>query len=62
MVEFVEIWLKLRDLALTEDMPGTVHWKLTVNGKYSAKSAYGLFFVGYCEVPKLRRSGDQGLR
>ncbi len=44
--QFVRLWTMIRRMnPLTEDQD-SIHWDLTANGQYSAKSAYRLQFLG----------------
>jgi hypothetical protein len=44
--EFVKLWELLNDVHPGNDIPYTIHWKFTNNGKYSASLAYKMQFEG----------------
>jgi hypothetical protein len=44
--EFVNLWGLLQDVHLPHDVPDTITWKFTNDGKYSASSAYKMQFEG----------------
>jgi hypothetical protein len=50
VVEFMELWVRLRELILSQSTPDKIKWKLTADGSYSACSAYDMFFLGRTEV------------
>jgi hypothetical protein len=60
IAEFVELWDRLREVQLTEGTADEVQWRLTASGKYSARSAYQLFFMGREEVPAMRELWTSG--
>ena len=44
--QFVELWVLLRDIYLTDNIDDGITWKLTENGEYTTKSAYKMQFLG----------------
>jgi hypothetical protein len=48
IAEFISLWTRVQDVQLV-DRPDEIRWLPTSDGKYSAKSAYGVqFFGSYC--------------
>jgi len=45
LVEYLYIWDQMEGVALNQDVPDQVRWKLTQSGVYSSKSAYATFSV-----------------
>lgn len=50
VVEYLELWELVQNQDLIEEEDG-IRWRLTANGKYSAKSAYAATFVGRTSAP-----------
>jgi hypothetical protein len=42
ITQFVQLWVLIQNVHLTEDVEDDIHWKLTNNGEYSTASAYNL--------------------
>jgi hypothetical protein len=49
ITQFVQLWVLIQNVHLTEDVEDDIHWKLTSNGEYSTASAYNLQFFGLIE-------------
>jgi hypothetical protein len=49
LTQFVQLWANIHMVHLREDVEDDITWKLTVNGQYSAASAYKLQFFGLVE-------------
>jgi hypothetical protein len=49
LAQFVKLWALIQMVHLTEGVEDDITWKLTVNGQYSAASAYKLQFFGLLE-------------
>jgi len=45
LVDYLYIWDLMEGVALNQDVPDQVRWKLTQSGVYSSKSAYATFSV-----------------
>jgi purine nucleoside permease len=43
--QFIDLRAKVQEVHLNEEINEDISWALTTNGKYSAKSAYGLHFL-----------------
>jgi hypothetical protein len=46
LLEFFNLWNLIEQVQLSPGVPDTFSWKLTLDGQYSASSAYGAMFVG----------------
>jgi hypothetical protein len=42
LTQFINIWILHQSVSLVDDVDDSIHWKLTINGQYSAASAYKL--------------------
>jgi hypothetical protein len=46
IVEYIQLWELLLDIQLQPEVEDTHFWRLSANGKYSAKSGYDHLFMG----------------
>jgi len=46
IVEYVQLWEELENIALLDSQQDSITWILTPDGTYSAKSAYAMHFIG----------------
>jgi hypothetical protein len=46
LFQFINLWAKLQEVHLIEEIEDTISWRLTSNGQYSVKSVYDLQFFG----------------
>jgi hypothetical protein len=53
--QFVDLWIKVHDYVLHDDMDDSISWTLTDDGQYSAASAYKAQFFG-ATASNFRRS------
>ena len=44
--QFVDLWTRIQNIVLLEDVEDVIRWNLTPNGSYSAASAYKAQFFG----------------
>ena len=44
--QFIDLWVKLQNVNLQDNIEDTIVWNLSANGEYSAKSAYKAQFFG----------------
>jgi hypothetical protein len=52
--QFVALWETLQQVNLQTENEDTIKWILTTDGKYSAKSAYDVQFLGRIHLPHLQ--------
>ena len=55
LIEYLHIWDIVDGLLLQPDVQDRYTWKLSQDGTYSSKSAYGAFFVGTIKFGPWRR-------
>jgi hypothetical protein len=44
--QFIDLWIRLREVHLVSSMEDTISWKLSDNGEYSAASICKAHFIG----------------
>jgi cell wall assembly regulator SMI1 len=53
--QFIKLWNLVQQVSLQEDRRDAIAWTLTPDGKYSARSAYNVQFLGRIKQPHLER-------
>jgi len=55
LIEYLQLWELVDDLALQHDTPGQHRWRLIESSSYTSKSAYTFFFTGTIKFAPWRR-------